>query len=301
MNSFKIMPSNNKKVALIQMSDQKSQQQNLAYFFKQAKIAKKKGAKFVASQELFLSEYFCQHPGQNQKDKALDFKNTPLISQFQKFAKENKLVLILSLCEKINRSKKTYNTAIVIDADGKFLGSYRKLHIPNDRAYFFAEADFFKPGDLGLPVFKTRYGRIGVLVCWDQWFFEPARILAYQNVEIIFYPTSIGFSRGIENQTSGPKELAAWITMHQAHAIANGIYIAAINRVGPEDQIKFWGQTLAVEPGGKILKKANQQKSQTVIFEIDPKKIKEWRKDWPFLKALRQDVLDAPPYLKNKK
>jgi N-carbamoylputrescine amidase len=200
------------------------------------------------------------------------------------------VVIIGSLFER--RAAGIYhNTAVVIDAGGALLGKYRKMHIPDDPLYY--EKFYFTPGDLGFPNFDTRFGRIGVLVCWDQWYPEGARLSSLGGANILFYPTAIGWHPS-EKQQVGAAQLDAWRTIQRSHAIANGVFVAAVNRVGfegtPESGLEFWGHSFACDPFGQILAEASADKEEILVVECDPKLIEEVRRNWPFLRDRRIDA-----------
>jgi len=201
-------------------------------------------------------------------------------------ARELQVVIVASLFER--RAAGLYhNTAAVIDADGTLLGLYRKTHIPDDPGYY--EKFYFTPGDLGFPSFQTRYGRIAVLVCWDQWYPEAARLAALGGPSVIIYPTAIGWHQH-EKERHGAAQRDAWITIQRAHAIANGVYVAAVNRVGVEGTIEFWGSSFVVGPFGEILAVASTDREETIITECDPRQIEQVRRQWPFLRDRRTDA-----------
>lgn len=233
------------------------------------------GARIICLEELFRTPYFCQTKSAQAKSLAETIPG-PTTEYFGKLARSLKIVLILPLFEK--DGKKFYNTACVIDADGKFLGKYRKIHIPNDPLFY--EKYYFERGNKGTSVFKTRYAKIGVLICYDQWFPEPARTLAIKGAEIIFYPTAIGW-KPAEAELAREYE-DAWRVIQRSHAIANGVYVAACNRVGVEGELKFWGGSFVAGPFGKIIQQADDRE-QIVMADCDLTLIAKTRKEWPFL------------------
>ena len=207
-----------------------------------------------------------------------------------KLARELKVVIVGSLFER--RAAGIYhNTAVILDADGSLLGKYRKMHIPDDPLYY--EKFYFTPGDLGFPNFDTRFGRIGVLVCWDQWYPEGARLASLGGANIIFYPTAIGWHPS-EKQEFGAAQLDAWRTIQRSHAIANGVFVAAVNRVGfegpPESGLEFWGHSFVSDPFGRVLAEGSADKEEILIVECDPARIEETRRNWPFLRDRRIDA-----------
>jgi N-carbamoylputrescine amidase len=254
--------------------------------------AAKSGAKIICTQELFRSQYFCQ--SEDHKNFALAEKIPgPSTDVFCKLAKKHKVVIIASLFEK-RASGVYHNTAAVIDADGSLLGSYRKMHIPDDPLYY--EKFYFTPGDLGFKTWKTRYGKIGVLICWDQWYPEAARLTAMQGAEILFYPTAIGWHPG-EKEKYGAKQHDAWETIQRSHAIANGCYVAVTNRIGHEildgvggDGIEFWGQSFVAGTAGEIIAKAGADAEEILIVPVDLANVDTTRTHWPFLRDRRIDA-----------
>jgi N-carbamoylputrescine amidase len=257
---------------------------NLKKAIERIRDAKKQGAQIVCLQELFRSPYFCQ----TNDDRFFDLAEPipgPGTDELVQVAKELDVVIVASLFEKSPDGY--YNTACVLDPDGGFLGKYRKLHIPDDLANHYSELYYFKPGDLGAPVFKTKYGTIGVLVCWDQWYPEPARELASKGAEIIFYPTAIGWPRAERSKDIGKNEFDAWVTMQRSHAIANGVFVAACNRTGKEDNLQFWGGTFVSDPFGVVVKQASHDNEEIITTTIDLSRVSEVRRDWPFLTCRR--------------
>jgi N-carbamoylputrescine amidase len=276
-------------VGLIQNSCSDDPEANLEKTLTAAEAAASQGAQIICTQELFRSQYFCQTEDHSFFQLAEPIPG-PTTQAFQKFAKEKQVVVIASLFEK--RAAGVYhNTAIIIDADGTLLGRYRKMHIPDDPLYY--EKFYFTPGDLGFRAWQTRYAKIGVLICWDQWYPEAARLTAMQGAEIIFYPTAIGWHPS-EKAENGELQHAAWETIQRSHAIANGCYVAVPNRVGHEqfagDGIEFWGQSFVAGTSGEILAKASSQKEEVLIVPIDPGKVDSTRTHWPFLRDRRIDA-----------
>ena len=275
------------KIALVQMKMSSDQKKNIQNATNKIKIAAKKGAKIICLPELFLTKYFCQ--AENHKNFNLAEKIPgPNSYLFSLLAKELKIILIISLFEK-KTSGLYHNSSIVINEKGKILGKYRKMHIPDDPQFY--EKFYFTPGDLGFKSFKTSRGNLGTLICWDQWFPEAARLTALKGAEIIFYPTAIGWHPK-EKRKFGKSQLDSWLSIQRSHAIANGVYVAAINRVGTEKQgskkIEFWGNSVMFDPSGKIVKKANL-KENILICEIDFKKVETSRQHWPFFRDRRID------------
>jgi N-carbamoylputrescine amidase len=272
------------RIALIQMSCTHNAHVNLEKAIAQIRITAKQGAQIICLQELFKTHYFCQK--ENDKNFALaEAIPGPSTMVFLKLAKELKIVLIIPLFER-TRANVFYNTAVIFNVDGKMLGKYRKMHIPYDPGFY--EKYYFKPGNLGFPVFQTKFGRIGILICWDQWFPEAARIMALKGAQIIFYPTAIGW---MPNKMKQYKEYrSAWHEIQKSHAIANGIYIAAVNRVGQEGAIKFWGNSFVSDPFGRVISKLGDIKEENHIVTCDFSKINQTRKEWPFFRDRRTDA-----------
>jgi len=247
------------------------------------------GAQIICTQELFRSQYFCQSEDYQHFQLAEPIPG-PTTQALQELATAKQVVIIASLFEK--RAAGLYhNTAVVIDADGALLGIYRKMHIPDDPLYY--EKFYFTPGDLGFRAWPTRYGKIGVLICWDQWYPEAARLTALQGAEILFCPTAIGWHPR-EKAELGDRQHAAWETVQRAHAIANGCYVAAANRVGPEklsgEGLEFWGQSFVAGTLGEILAKASATEDETLIVPLDLDKLDDTRIHWPFLRDRRIDA-----------
>jgi N-carbamoylputrescine amidase len=284
--------SNRSKVVigLLQRRACKDPAENLAQTLAAAREAARAGAQIICSQELFKTQYFCQSEDVENFKLAEPIPG-PTTEAFQKLARQRRAVIIVSLFER--RAQGLYhNTAAVIDADGTIVGLYRKMHIPDDPLYY--EKFYFAPGDLGFRAFQTRYCKVGVLICWDQWFPEAARLTAMEGAQILFYPTAIGW-HPTEKAKSGTAQLEAWQTIQRAHAIANGIPVAAVNRVGLEnpaggDGIEFWGSSFIAGPFGNILAKATDSEEETLIATIDLESIETIRAHWPFLRDRRVDA-----------
>ena len=263
---------------------------NLKKNLEMAERAAKQGAQIICTQELFRSQYFCQAED-HENFKLAEPIPGPSTAAFQKIAKKHGVVIIASLFEK-RASGVYHNTAAVIDADGKLLGIYRKMHIPDDPLYY--EKFYFTPGDLGFKAWRTKFGKIGVLVCWDQWYPEGARLTAMQGAEILFYPTAIGWHPK-EKAAEGTKQHGAWELIQRSHAVANGCYVAVPNRVGVEkpdggDGIEFWGQSFVAGTSGEILAKASHNKDEILIVPVDLAKVDVTRTHWPFLRDRRIDA-----------
>jgi len=280
------------KLGLIQTSVSTSPAANLTKALALVERAASSGAQIICTQELFRSQYFCQ--SQDHRNFKLAEKIPgPTTDAFQKLATKHKVVIIASLFEK--RAAGVYhNTAAIIDADGSLLGSYRKMHIPDDP--LFHEKFYFTPGDLGFKAWQTRYAKIGVLICWDQWYPEAARLTAMQGAEILFYPTAIGWHPGEKNKY-GLKQHGAWETIQRSHAIANGCYVAVANRIGHEildgvggDGIEFWGQSFVAGTSGEIIAKAGAGEEEILIVPVDLAHVDTTRTHWPFLRDRRIDA-----------
>ena len=276
-------------VGLIQMSCSLDPNENLAQAESRAREAAGRGAQIICLQELFRSQYFCREENAELFALAEPIPG-PSTEAFSKLARELKVVIVAPLFER--RAAGLYhNTAAVIDADGSLVGLYRKMHIPDDPLYY--EKFYFTPGDLGFPNFDTRYGRIGVLVCWDQWYPEGARLSSLRGANILFYPTAIGW-HPCEKKQHGARQLDAWRTIQRSHAIANGIFVAAVNRVGfegpPDNGLEFWGSSFVADPFGQLLAEASASHEETLVVECDPQQMEEVRRNWPFLRDRRIDA-----------
>jgi len=279
------------RVGLIQMTCDVKPELNLKKAIARIGEAARKGAQIVCLQELFCSQYFCQ-----TEDIAL-FKLAetipgPTTEKLCRLARQKKIVIVASLFEK--RTAGVYhNTAVIINANGEITGKYRKMHIPDDPLYY--EKFYFTPGDLGFQTHDTSYGKIGTLVCWDQWFPEAARLTALSGAELLFYPTAIGWLPD-EKKKMNEAQHSAWETIQRAHAIANGIYVVAVNRVGREGKLNFWGQSFVADPFGRVMAKASANKEEVLVVDCDLDKIAETRQNWPFLRDRRIDSYNALSY-----
>ena len=279
-------------VGLIQMKCSDDLEENFEKTLEKIKDLAKSGADVICTQELFKSKYFCQVEDWSYFKLAEEInENSKTIKTLQTMAKDLKVVIIASLFEK--RTEGIYhNTAVVIDADGSYLGKYRKMHIPDDP--YFYEKFYFTPGDLGYKTFKTKYADIGVLICWDQWYPEAARLTALSGAKILFYPTAIGWLPS-EKEEFGNSQYNAWETIQRSHAVANGCYVVAINRVGYEESpdgnegIEFWGQSFVSNPYGELLVKGSVDKEENIICEVDLSIIDSVRTTWPFFRDRRID------------
>jgi N-carbamoylputrescine amidase len=284
-------------VALTQMECGPDPKRNLARQIQLLERAAKGGAKILCTQELFASQYFCQ--AEDHRFFALaESIPGPGSDALAKVAKRHKAVIVGSLFER-RTAGLFHNTAVVIDADGSLLGVYRKMHIPDDPLYY--EKFYFTPGDTGFRAWRTRHATIGVLVCWDQWFPEAARLTAMQGAEILFYPTAIGWHPG-ERKVYGAAQHDAWETIQRSHAIANGCYVCAPNRIGHErvagadgrpvnrDGIEFWGQSFVCGPDGQVMTRASVDREEIVTAECDLARVESARTHWPFLRDRRVDA-----------
>lgn len=272
------------KVGLVQLSCTKDKEYNIQKTIESIRKAAQKGANIVCLQELFSSLYFCD---------VEDYENFKLAepipgkttSMLEEIAKELGIVIIASMFEK--RAHGLYfNTTAVIDADGIYLGKYRKMHIPDDPGYY--EKFYFTPGDTGYMTFNTKFGRIGVLICWDQWYPEAARITALMGAEILFYPTAIGWAKSQDNETN-TEQYNAWQTIQRSHAIANGIHVVSVNRTGEEGEMQFWGGSFVSNPFGTVMYQAPHLEEDINVIEIDLEKTDHYRTHWPYLRDRRID------------
>ena len=271
------------KIALLQSSDHGAK--NLAHCIERIIEAATAGAQIICTQELFLSHYFCRIQDENSFDLAEEIPGSTTM-RLQQIAQEHNIVLIASLFEKAMAGL-YYNTTVIIDADGTYLGKYRKNHIPQDP--YFEEKFYFAPGDLGYPVWDTAYGKLGVLICWDQWFPEAARMLALQGAEIIFVPTAIGWLADEKNEL-GEAQLNAWQQVQKGHAVANACYYAAVNRVGREEEIEFWGHSFFCDYYGQIVEDGSDAKEEILMAECDLQALEKHRRIWPFFRDRRIDT-----------
>jgi N-carbamoylputrescine amidase len=274
------------KVGLVQMSCSSNKEENMQKAITGIKDAAAKGANIVCLQELFTSLYFCD---------VEDYENFKLAEKIPgattdtlgEVAAACNVVVIASLFEK--RTQGIYhNTTAVIDADGKYLGMYRKMHIPDDPAYY--EKFYFTPGDLGYKTFDTKFAKIGVLICWDQWYPEASRLTALQGAEILFYPTAIGWATS-QDEATNIEQYNAWQTIQRSHAVANGVHVVSVNRVGLEQNgaMKFWGGSFVSNPFGTLLYKGSHDNEETEVVEIDTDATDRYRTHWPFMRDRRID------------
>ena len=268
------------------MSCMESVEDNLNKAIEKIKEAAQKGANIVCLQELFTSLYFCDVENHDNFDLAEPIPG-PTTDRLQQVAREFKLVIIASLFEK--RTVGIYhNTTAVIDADGSYLGKYRKQHIPDDPGYY--EKFYFTPGDEGYKVFETKYGKLGVLICWDQWFPEAARITALKGAEILFYPTAIGWDTNEESKIIDREQYDAWQIIQRSHAVANGLFVVSVNRVGREADQQFWGGSFIANPHGRLLYLAPHDVEVVHVEEIDVDQAGYYRQTWPYLRDRRIDT-----------
>ncbi len=278
------------KLALLQHACGPRPAANLKKALALADTAARRGAKVICTQELFRSEYFCQ--SEDYAAFALaEPLDGPTVRAFARLAKKRRVVIVVSIFEK--RAEGLYhNTAVVLDADGSVAGIYRKMHIPDDPKFY--EKFYFAPGDTGFRAFATRHGRIGVLICWDQWFPEAARLVALQGADIIFYPTAIGWHPE-EPKALQAKQAAAWETIQRSHAVANGCFVAAVNRIGHEPPaggkgIQFWGGSFVAGTQGEILAQASVDREEILYADVDLGQVDDTRTHWPFLRDRRIDA-----------
>ncbi len=270
-------------VALVQSSCSQDPTENMTTARSKIRDAAAKGAQIICLQELFTTRYFCQTEDYDAFAYAESVPG-PSTLVMQEIARELEVVIVASFFE--FRARGLYhNTAVVIDADGSYLGKYRKMHIPDDPGFY--EKFYFTPGDLGYKVFKTRYATIGVLICWDQWYPEAARLTALKGADILFYPTAIGWASGEESSEVRRSQLEAWRTIQLSHAVANGVFVAAANRVGSEDQLEFWGNSFVSDPFGQIVAEAAHQDEALILAHCDLSRIGFYRSHWPFLRDRR--------------
>lgn len=266
------------------MSCQKDKQANIEKTITNIRQAAQQGANIICLQELFASLYFCDVEDYENFKLAEEIpgSTTKILSDL---AKELGVVIIASLFEK--RMKGLYhNTVAVLDADGEYLGKYRKMHIPDDPGYY--EKFYFTPGDLGYKVFQTKFGNIGVLICWDQWYPEASRITALKGADILFYPTAIGWDIS-QDETTNKEQYEAWQCIQRSHAIANGVHTVSVNRVGQEGNMKFWGGSFISNPFGTLLHKSSHTEEEITVVEIETEQTDHYRIHWPYLRDRRID------------
>jgi N-carbamoylputrescine amidase len=279
-------------VGLVQMKCTTNKEENLTRATEKIREAAKRGAQVISLHELFAGEYFCRTEDAALFDLAEPVPG-PTTERLAKVAKELKVAFVVSVFER--RAAGVYhNTCAVLDADGSYLGKYRKMHIPDDPLYY--EKFYFTPGDLGFLNFDTKYARVGVQICWDQWYPEGSRLTAMKGAQVIFYPTSIGW-HAQEKAEVGAAQLDSWKTIQRAHAVANGIYVAVVNRVGYEGKpekgdagLEFWGNSFVADPSGQVMAEAAQDKEEILVVECDPGKSEDTRRNWPFFRDRRIDA-----------
>ena len=278
-------------VGLLQLAFSENTDDNLKKAVSWVDKAAKKGAQVICLPELFRTQYFCQKEDVEFFNYAESIPG-PSTNALRKAAKKNKVVIIVPVFEK--RTEGIYhNSAVIIDADGTIAGLYRKMHIPDDPSFY--EKFYFTPGDLGFKSFKTKYGNIGTLICWDQWYPEAARITALQGAGVLFYPTAIGWHPH-EKEKYGNAQFESWQTVQRGHAIANGVYAAAVNRIGHEivvpgtPGLEFWGSSFICDPQGVIIAQGSVDKEEIIMAEINYKHIENIRQNWPFLRDRRIDA-----------
>lgn len=301
LKSKKMDAPRNFTVGLLQIAVGKNLDDNLKKAVSLIENAAKRGAEVICLPELFRSPYFCQVEDISNFRLAETIPG-PSTETISKVAKKNKVVVIVPVFEK--RAPGVYhNSAAIIDTDGKIAGIYRKMHIPDDPAFY--EKYYFAPGDLGFNTFKTKYGDIGTLICWDQWYPEAARLTALKGASVLFYPTAIGWHPH-EKAEHGKAQFESWQTVQRGHAIANGVYVAAVNRVGLEKQneksirtdsfgtgIEFWGQSFVADPQGIVIAQASVDKEEILLAEINLHRIESIRQNWPFLRDRRIDAYEG--------
>jgi N-carbamoylputrescine amidase len=280
------------RLGLIQMRCEVDPDANLDKVVARIRQAAGQGAQIICLQELFRSPYFCQRQDPRLFDLAEPIPG-PSTECLARVGRDTGAVIVASLFER--RAAGVYhNTAVVLDADGTLLGLYRKMHIPDDPLYF--EKYYFTPGDLGFRAFETQHGRIGVLICWDQWYPEAARLTALQGAEILLYPTAIGWHPS-EKAEFGEAQHQAWELMQRSHAVANGVYVAAVNRVGHEGAagagLEFWGASFVSDPFGRLLARASHEREEVLVVPCDRRRLEEVRRNWPFLRDRRIDAYDG--------
>jgi len=294
-----ILPAEKFKVGLIQMSCTPEPAENLQRAMDRVREAASKGAQVICLPELFQTQYFCQREDAALFDLAEPIPG-PTTEKLSALAKQLRIVLVASLFER--RTAGVYhNTALIFDADGTQRGMYRKMHIPDDPLYY--EKYYFTPGDLGFKAFDTNAGRVGTLVCWDQWYPEGARLTALQGASILLYPTAIGWHPA-EKAEFGVVQHDAWRTIQRGHAIANGVYVGVVNRVGFEtgnirgnqasgDGLEFWGGSFLCDPFGRVIAEGSHDKEEILVGEVDLKAVEDTRRNWPFLRDRRIDSYAA--------
>jgi N-carbamoylputrescine amidase len=274
------------RVGLIQLTAEDTPAANVRKTLPRIEEAAAKGAQIIGLQEMFTTKYFCVTQDPKHFDLAEPIETGPSVTELAKAAKRLGVVIVAPLFE-ARGSEVYHNTAAVIDADGTVLGKYRKMHIPQDPG--FEEKFYFTPGDLGFRTWKTAHGDIGVLICWDQWYPEAARLTALGGAQILFYPTAIGWLPE-EKAALGRAQHNAWETVQRGHGVANGCYVAATNRVGTEGRTQFWGQSFVSDPYGEIVARASVEQEEVLLADCDLMKQREFRRIWPFFRDRRIDA-----------
>lgn len=278
------MPERTINIGIVQMSCSSNSEENLEKVIQKIKEAAAKGAQIICLQELFKSLYFCDVEDY-ENFKLAESIPGPSTEALSKVAKELEVVIVASLFEK--RAEGLYhNTTAVLDADGSYLGKYRKMHIPDDPGYY--EKFYFTPGDLGYKVFETKFAKIGVLICWDQWYPEAARITSLMGAEMLFYPTAIGWHHSQGGEIND-EQYQAWQTIQRSHSVANGIPVISVNRVGKEGEMEFWGGSFMTNAFGKILYKASHTEEEVFVGSLSMSDSNQYRTHWPFLRDRRID------------
>ncbi|MFZ9846558.1 MAG: carbon-nitrogen hydrolase [Flavobacteriales bacterium] len=280
------------KIGIVQQSNSANISQNIEKLEKNIRECAEKGAQLVVLQELHNGLYFCQTEDTNQFDQAETIPG-PSTDKFGKLAKELGIVLVTSLFEK--RAAGLYhNTSVVFEKDGSIAGKYRKMHIPDDPAYY--EKFYFTPGDLGFEPIQTSLGKLGVLICWDQWYPEAARLMALAGAELLIYPTAIGWESS-DKEEEKQRQLNAWVSVQRGHAVANGLHVISVNRVGHEadpsgvtNGIQFWGNSFVAGPQAELIHTASSDKEENIVLEIDMKRSEQVRRIWPFFRDRRIDA-----------
>ena len=275
----------NVSFALIQLSCDEDQSKNAVKTFSAIREAASKGAQVICLQELFQSVYFCYEENPSFFDLAETIPG-PLTNQLGDLAKELGVVIVASMFEK-RAAGIFHNTTAVIDADGSYLGKYRKMHIPDDPGYY--EKYYFTPGDLGYLVFDTHFAKIGVLICWDQWYPEAARLTALKGAEVLVYPTAIGWDLEEKNNEINREQYQAWQTIQRSHSVANGIPVVSVNRVGVEHGQQFWGGSFVSNAFGRVIFQASHDQEEVAIVAVDVDSSEYYRKTWPFFRDRRID------------
>ncbi len=273
------------RIGLVQMTCGDEPSANLSKAIQRIEATAQRGAQIVCLQELFCSVYFCQRE-ENGWFRLAEPIPGPTTETLSRVARARQVVLIVPIFEK-RAAGLFHNSVAVIDADGSLLGTYRKMHIPDDPLYY--EKFYFTPGDLGFRTFATRYARIGVLICWDQWFPEGARLTTLSGAQLLFYPTAIGWHHA-ERAEERQAQRDAWETIQRGHAVANGVFVATVNRVGTEGGLQFWGSSFVSDPFGRLLTSAGTDREETVLVSCDLSRIDTVRQEWPFLRDRRIDA-----------